>query len=152
MWKIRNSRRGTFSYICYFTFYLREGPGASWLPILTQGGFLEGFFSVGILTQEGFFGFFRWEFWPWRNFFGGIFFGGNFVPGWIFRRDLHVFGVKFYALPAFNQVNGQFAGVLLLRDKQTVDLDWGLGFHDRPWKTCPAVFYRKIELLTVSDC
>ena len=59
------------------------------------------------------------------EFFGGIFFGGNFVPGWIFRRDLHVFGVKFYAVPAFNQVNGQFAGVLLLRDKQTVDLDWG---------------------------
>ena len=59
------------------------------------------------------------------EFFGGIFFGGNFDPVWIFWRDLHVFGVKFYAVPAFNQVNGQFAGVLLLRDKQTVDLDWG---------------------------
>ena len=67
-----------------------------------------------------------------KEFFGWIFFGENFDPGWIFWRDLHVFGVKFYAVPAFNQVNGQFAGVLLLRDKQTVDLDWGLGFHDRP--------------------
>ena len=97
MWKIRNSRRGTFTYICYFTFYSREKPGASPFP----GNFDPG----GIFRRD----FFRW----------------NFDPGWIFRRDLHVFGVKFYAVPAFNQVNGQFAGVLLLRDKQTVDLDWG---------------------------
>ena len=43
-----------------------------------------------------------------------------------------MFSVLNFTMTAFNQVNGQFGGVLLLQDKQTFDPHWLLELDDRP--------------------